>query len=295
MTSQANKLYQSVLRYRAALEQYGQTRAVQYARLAASLEKQIVQMLRTIDGRTITTAERTRLLNALRRAFLTTARSALQLSAADAAPIVTLAIRRQLDVAKTERLVRTLAYWERSIQTGEVVGLTQGIREQRIAGQFASTYEPVLRKTGRVFADAVETGLSPLEIAKRVPELGTLTDATGAPLRGRINPEAFGRAVTRTAFNEISNSMALRIGEEAGLTKYVNLGVSDSRQSDVCYRASQAGPRTLKEWANSSEGPPPRHVLNCRCTLQAIPDEIAGEDWTQPNPDVEARMERMAA
>lgn len=295
MSPQANRVYQVVLRYRAALEQYGRTRALVYQRLAESLETQIVTLLRSISGRQISQAERDQILNALRRAFLSTTRAALATSAADAAPILQLAIRRQLEVARTERLIQSLVYWERVIQTGEGAGLTAALREQHIAGAFQRVYAPVLRKAQEVFAAAAEEGLGPLEIAKRIPELGTLADAQGVPLRGRINPEAFGRAVTRTAFNEISNAASVRLGAEAGLDHYINIGVADDRQSDICYAASQRGPRTLQEWSRSKEGAPPRHVLNCRCTLQAVLPSQVSQDWSQPNPDVEARMERMAA
>jgi hypothetical protein len=62
--------------------------------------------------------------------------------------------------------------------------------------------------------------------------------------------------------------------------KFVNLGVGDSRQSDICAFATKQKPLTIAQWrALSFEGEvvgmAPRHVANCRCLMIGAPPDYA--------------------
>lgn len=113
-----------------------------------------------------------------------------------------------------------------------------------------------------------------------------LTDELGAlKIAGRVNPEDFARAFVRTKFGELYVDAGIAIGREAGLEKFINVGVPDDRQSEECFNACNRPPMTLEEWNDTDEGQPKRHVFNCRCDLVAVPDDV---EWPgQSNPKFE--------
>ena len=105
----------------------------------------------------------------------------------------------------------------------------------------------------RVFEAAVR-GQSSSNLAK-----GLAGDLSALNLQDRINPEAFAQSFARTKINELNNVAGVEIAHEAGMDLYVNVGVPDERQSEICYRASQENAHTLEWWEQSEYGRPPRH------------------------------------
>lgn len=85
-----------------------------------------------------------------------------------------------------------------------------------------------------------------------------------------MDVEARARMIIRTESTRFDTAVSVGIAEDSGLTHFVNAGIGDTRQSDVCERASKMRPMTIEEWAASDVGPPPRHP-NCRCVLIGVP------------------------
>jgi hypothetical protein len=142
-------------------------------------------------------------------------------------------------------------------------------------------------RTARViqskFTNATITGQSWETVARGLTdELGNLQIA------GRMDPAAFAEAFVRTKFTELDNAAGIAMAQEMGLDEFINAGIPDDRQSDECYDASQEEPHSLEWWETESpDGPPPRHVFNCRCMLLAVTPETTWEGM--PNPAVEER------
>ena len=126
------------------------------------------------------------------------------------------------------------------------------------------------------FTEAVALGRPNNELA------GLIQDEMGQVFQtGGMNKEAYSRAFVRTKFNEISNRTSLGLAAEAGLDNLINMGVPDDRQSVVCAEAANQKPMTRAEWEQSEWGLPPRHVMNCRCEMIAIPDDAVEDEWRQ--------------
>lgn len=91
-----------------------------------------------------------------------------------------------------------------------------------------------------------------------------------------ISTLARARAVIRTETTRLDNAVSVGFAEAAGVELFANLGVGDDRQSDVCHIACASKPRTIEGWRHFYFrgvyiGPPPRHVANCRDSLQGVP------------------------
>lgn len=69
----------------------------------------------------------------------------------------------------------------------------------------------------------------------------------GLPLR-EIDPLARAREIVRTETTRIDNAVSVGFAEKAGMDKFTNVGVGDTRQSDECWLASDASPMTIEEW-----------------------------------------------
>jgi hypothetical protein len=85
-----------------------------------------------------------------------------------------------------------------------------------------------------------------------------------------MDPMARARMIVRTESTRFDNAVSVSMAEQSGLTKFLNIGVGDKRQSDICQKASLAGPRTVEEW-KQAEGMAPRHP-NCRCSMIGVDD-----------------------
>lgn len=145
--------------------------------------------------------------------------------------------------------------------------------------------------------------LSALTIQKRTwldaaEVIGPLLVDAGVPMPRNISdPVQFGVWVLRTRSTEAANALiverAKEVHEEMGYEgepRFLNQGILDSNQSQECFEATLEEPKTVEEWdswvssvhrkpGDDRGGPPPRHVLNCRCALVYYPPGLE----TDPN------------
>jgi len=179
-------------------------------------------------------------------------------------------------------LRRVLGVYERIM-----VDLERGVllrSANHTLGIWHGELDDFLRKTirevqAKVFQASV-TGQSSSALAR-----GLTDDLTALNLQNRVTPDAFARAFARTRMNELQNYTSVEMCREVDINLYINVGVPDDRQSEICYEASQENAQTLEWWEASKYGTPPRHHYNCRCSLLGVPEKI---EWKQPNPEHEA-------
>lgn len=118
---------------------------------------------------------------------------------------------------------------------------------------------------------------------------GLVVDLGKLGVAGYQDPEAWAKSFVRTTQMQLYTDMSVALSREAGIEKFVNVGVSDERQSLECYEASQEPPKTMEEWdewrASNGRGGRPgyRHVRNCRCVAGPVPPGLEDEDWAQPS------------
>lgn len=125
------------------------------------------------------------------------------------------------------------------------------------------------------FVEGIARGQSWLDISQAIT-----SDVGGLDIIGEMAADDWARGFTRAKMTEMAVAAGTRSAIEAGITRFINIGVPDDRQSEECEHASAQEPMTLEEWGASSEGPPPRHVFNCRCDLGGVP-EFAEEEILQ--------------
>lgn len=294
--------------YRYALDRITGEQAARYRKLAAKIERQILELVDVDSAERVTSRQVQRVAESLREIYANGKKEVMRLTRADSLEIAGVALRRSAELfaaaegAEAARLIRdrralqTFLRFEDSIRSKRLLNRT-GRYAERWAEAFASdTGGNWARVTTRVqahFVRAAREGWSYRDIAAHMREVGELrvlergvvnVERGVFAVRGHMSPEAFARGFTRAKANELSNEISVRLGEEAGIDKFANVGVPDERQSEECAAASAMEPMTREEWDASAEGPPPRHVLNCRCTLAAVPAVIA-DVWTpQENP-----------
>jgi len=89
----------------------------------------------------------------------------------------------------------------------------------------------------------------------------------------KVTPLFRATRVIRTELGRLDNVAGITFDQAAGMEKFVNLGVGDERQSDICAEATEADPMTLAEWSASEFGIAPRHPF-CRCAMFGVPPEV---------------------
>lgn len=169
----------------------------------------------------------------------------------------------------SERIKAIFGNFETSIRTRTILPTNDAQLMARWAGEWDDRWAEITRGLQTSFIEAAANGDSWLKLAERVTD-----DIGGLGINGQQNADAFARGFTRAKLTEIANAASTRSASMAGITKFVNIGVPDDRQSDECAAASQYEAMTIEEWQASGEGPPPRHVLNCRCLLSGVPVEL---------------------
>lgn len=161
-----------------------------------------------------------------------------------------------------------------ALKTGTLERVAKMLTPQDLAGQWASPWvarwESVESRLRSEMLRGRALGLSWHDLAQQIQTpLGDLD-------LGLSNPEAFANSFARSALTDMATQESIQAAREVGIEKFVNIGVGDERQSDICAEASQQPPMTVEEWAASEWGLPSRHP-NCRCDLGGVPPEIEGE------------------
>lgn len=167
-----------------------------------------------------------------------------------------------------ERVQASYDAWQTGIDQGRLFNWGDAAAFEQRVWQWRDYWAGTAAKLQERFVEAAINGESWKDIAK-----ASVEDLDALGLNGRMNKYAFSDAFTRTKLTEISNDAAIGMAADAGVDTFINLGVPDDRQSDICAEADGLGALTLAEWDASGPGRPPRHVFNCRCTLLAQPNE----------------------
>jgi len=282
-----------VERYRRVLEQ-SNGRAEGYAvRIARSVDGRIARAIVQGGERPIDRGRINELLRAVKASIGNGDAEINRLLSAHAPDVIELSLREaesavsllegvdRWNAISDTRIVDTFASFERDIAEHRLLDVTAPYLE-RWRAEWNDGWTTVARRVQADFTRGMLTGQTNDEIAA-----GLVDPLNELNIRGRIPPEDFARAFIRTKSGELYQDAGLKIAMDAGLDQFVNLGVPDNRQSEVCFLASQAGAHTLEWWEASEFGPPKRHVFNCRCHLQAVTARAAKRDWTQPNPKFE--------
>lgn len=100
-----------------------------------------------------------------------------------------------------------------------------------------------------------------------------------------MDPIARARMIVRTESTRFDNAVSVSLAESVGITDFVNVGVGDERQSDICQGATEQGPMSLDEWKSSPWGVAPRHP-NCRCAMVGVGAEFDASDTQKRNAGV---------
>lgn len=202
-----------------------------------------------------------------------------------------------------DRGERVYQQTQRLLAESQILRVAEPYREIW-ANSFTDNWQRVGERTAEIFARAEREGLTVEQVQEQILATGIQDLRVRARvrngevvegdfvIRGHMSPEAWAHGFVRARFTELTTREAIRQAIAAGLRHFANLGVLDDRQSDECYLACQLGAITLEEWLASEEGPPPRHVLHCRCGFIGVVDAAQSWRWKQPNPFVEARLER---
>lgn len=280
----ASRLERLISQYQAQLRRTNGTGGEQLARVARRVEGSIVRELLAQSG-DVNQEQITRLLQAIRRIVIESDRSLMDVIDEHVPRVYDITARRVADTAidvfgrrDAQSVLDVFENWERAIDNRTILSRA-GSYTERWRGEWSDEWTKTARTLQARFTRAAVTGESWSNVAKSVT-----SDVASLDIQGRMNSEDYARAFVRTKFTELSTDAGLEIAREAGLDLFVNVGVPDSRQSQICFEASQEGPHTLEWWESSQYGVPPRHVMNCRCTLLAVPK---GTTVKQNNPKFE--------
>jgi hypothetical protein len=290
----ARQLEALIGKYRAQLARMNGTSGEQLALIARRVEGRIVRELLRADG-AADQKQATRLLQAIRRIVTRSDADLMDVLEEHVPTVWRTRARQTKEIADdvfgrrtAERVIEVSEHFERGLTDRRLLRISQPYMD-RWAGEWSDEWTRTQRALQAQFTRAAMTGESWATVAKSVTD-----DLSRLDIAGRLNAEDFARAFTRTKLTELYADAGVRIGEEAGLSLYVSVGVPDDRQSEICFAASQQGPHTLAWWDRSRFGRPPRHVMNCRCTMLAVP---RGVDVKQENPKFQTaeKAEEVAA
>ena len=298
--SPAALLQDYLQRFAVELTAHSEKAAQQWAKLSSRTEQ---ALLRILDGSTepASPQEAARILAELRKVLGGASTVALRLADTDALSVMRLGYGSQADYfakaygardalsVRAGRIAQTFRRYDGLLQDGAIL---RGPYWQIERGRWAREFEDRAREvTGRVQRDLTKaigtTGeTTPRDIAASVRPL--IEGSTG-----RMDAETWARSFARTNQQQLYGDFAEQLAIDAGIDKFINVGVPDDRQSQECYEASQQPPMTMAEWdgwtASNGKGgrPGSRHVFNCRCIGGAVPPGLEDDDWAQPNPKYE--------
>jgi len=92
-------------------------------------------------------------------------------------------------------------------------------------------------------------------------------------IQQKIAPLFRALRVMRTEMGRLDNVAGITFDQAAGLDYFINLGIGDDRQSEICADATLQDPMTLAEWGASEWEIAPRHPY-CRCAMYGVPDYV---------------------
>lgn len=290
----ARRLEALIAKYRAQLQRTNGPGGEQLARISRQVEGRIVREMLRAEGKA-TPAEVARLLQAIRRIVIRSDDDLMDVMREHVPEVWRIRARQTKEIAEdvfsrrtAERVIETSEHFERGLSDRRLLRISEPYLE-RWASEWSDEWTRTQRQIQASFTRAALTGESWSSVAK-----GLTDDVARLKISGRINAEDWAKAFTRTKLTELYTDAGVKIGDEAGLDLYVSVGVPDDRQSEICFAASQQGPHTLAWWDRSRFGRPPRHVMNCRCTMLAVP---RGVDVKQENPKFQTaeKAEEVAA
>lgn len=293
----AAELQDLLLRRRKASEALAESGAKRYAYIIRRIDAAILRRLERVDTE-LDAASVAALVSDMRKVLSSASAAVLEQADKDALEAFRLSFETQLDYMRSagslsrssRQVAQAFAYYEQRITSGEILrGEYWRIKRQEWSQEFVDEQRKVLRAVQAQMTRGLASGsTSPRDVAAALR--GPLG---GLQISGRMDPEAFAAAFTRTQYAQVENDLAVSLATQAQIEKFVNVGVPDDRQSLECYEASQQPPMTMLEWdawrASNGKGgrPGSRHVMNCRCIAGAVPPALEGDDWTQPNPKFE--------
>jgi len=290
----AKELERLIAKYRAQLQRTSGTGGDELARIARRVEGRIVRELLRAEG-SVDQRQATRLLQAIRRIVLRSDEDLMGVLAEHVPQVWRTRARQMREITEdvfgrrtAERVIEVSEHFERGLTDRRLLRISQPYMD-RWAGEWSDEWTRTQRALQAQFTRAAVTGESWTTVAKSLTD-----DISRLDIAGRVNAEDFSRAFVRTKFAELYTDAGVQIGDEAGLDLFVSVGVPDDRQSEICYRASRQGPHPLEWWDKSEFGRPPRHVMNCRCTLLAVPKGV-GVKQTNPKFAQEREKEEVAA
>ena len=281
----AKELERIILRYRKQLEQSNGLAEAELSKMSSTIEARILRNIAARNGN-VQMQSSAEIMQFVRRVLKANDEEFRVLLGDRALDTYELALGRARDVAEVSpfsqrtlsRVLEVFDSFEKGLTERRILRTARPYMD-RWAGEWSDEWTKTARVLQAQFTRAAATGQSWTDTARAITDdLGRLDIA------GRVNPEDFARAFVRTKLTELYNDAGLEIAHDAGIDKFVNVGVPDDRQSEICYLASQVPAQTLEEWERSEFGVPPRHVMNCRCTLVAVPVDL---DTRQRNPKFE--------
>ena len=91
------------------------------------------------------------------------------------------------------------------------------------------------------------------------------------------------RGIVRTESTRADTAISVSFADAAGMNRFINIGVGDTRQSGICRFASMQDAMTIEKWnalrfEGERVGPPPRHVRRCRCKFMPVPEPFQPSD-----------------
>jgi hypothetical protein len=286
MAFDAQNYIDAVERWRLKIEVLESTSAADLERLMVRINREIAKLL-DFSG-PINDQSRAEVISRVRGLLNRSLAEALKIGNANL--VDTMLATWERDVAALGRIpsarqaLATFQNFEDGIRAGQLFPRVRRGILGKWSGEFVEYWQPVVREVQSAIVRGQIAGMSGNAIAR------TLENSLGS-VRGGTNAQVFSRMLVRTKMTEAAADLSQEMAAEADIDKFANIGTPDDRQAEECYEASQQEPMTWPEWmewtaSNGKGGPAPRHP-NCRCSMAPVPDALAEDDWTQPNPKFE--------
>jgi hypothetical protein len=265
---------------------------------AMRTRREILALVNQIDG-PVTTANRTAAMQSVRRIVRAAGEKELAEKLRLLPTMVRDGARRASDVTElvlysrrtNHATVQAFSAFQRNIREEKLFSVA-GDKVKAWAEKFGTDWDSGFQSTMRglqdTFTKGTISGLDWRTISKQITgdagELMTKGEITGTV-------ERFAEVFARTKVAEIDNMASRQLGEDLGMTLYINCGVCDDGQSEICYDACNAGAMSLEDWAASEYGEPLRHV-GCRDSLVPVPFD---PKITVDNPKIDEKRAELAA